>query len=514
MVGIIVDIRIHHLSFVEGRTMLTTKTIIKGFIKGIRQSKVASIGAGLTVAILPVLVVYAVIESLGFVENPQIGFVVYGVLTWAFILGHIMVFIGLFVLRSKKYPPLFEQDDFKDHFAESSRFNSVRKLILFVVFVTFANVMIIGVTAYNGYHYSESVNFCAKLCHRVMIPEYTAYQNSPHSRVACVECHIGTGAKWFVKSKLTGSRQLLAVSLDTYAQPIVTPIHGLRPARETCEECHRPELFHGNKLKIIDKFLEDEENTHVQTVLLIRVGTGEFQGRKAEGIHGTVNPKRTISFKYADWKREIISEVKLVRKDGSEVVYKTEDDVVADAGSHEGGSKIFDCLDCHNRPTHNYLSPEEALDQKLMADEIPQNLPYIKRQAMAVITRDYAGHEEAVVEITTGLHTWYGEHYPTLVKENPAILEKAIAGVIPAYTENVFPDMKIGYNTYKNYLGHKDESGCFRCHDEMHVNADGETLSQDCDTCHMILAEEEPAGTLNLVGSSDRMLQLLQGRVE
>lgn len=73
-------------------------------------------------------------------------------------------------------------------------------------------------------------------------------QASPHSRVSCVECHIGSGAKWYAKSKLSGARQFLAVTFDTYSKPIETPIRGLRPARETCEECHHPELFSGEKL--------------------------------------------------------------------------------------------------------------------------------------------------------------------------------------------------------------------------------------------------------------------------
>jgi nitrate/TMAO reductase-like tetraheme cytochrome c subunit len=492
--------------------MLTTMTIIKAFLNGIKQSKVATAGAVITVVLFPLLVIYAVLEGLGVVENPQIGFIVYGGLTWLFILGHVMVFVGLFIMRGKDVPPLFSFSDFKEHFAGATRFNSIRKLILFVAFITFFNFLVIGVTAYNGFHYSESVDFCAKLCHTVMMPEYTAYQNSPHSRVACVECHIGTGAKWFIKSKLAGSRQLLAVTLGSYAQPILTPIHGLRPARETCEECHRPELFHGDKLKVIDKFLEDEENTHVQTVLLMKVGSGEYRGQHAEGIHGAVSPKRKIIFKYSDYKRKNIGEVKVLMEDGSEIVYATDAVDVAQAESHDAGEKAMDCLDCHNRPTHIYRTPEEALDQKLLTGEIPRELPYIKRQALEVVTQDYASHEEARTGISQQLREWYSQNYPSLMEQKPSLLEKAIVGVIPAYTDNVFPQMKIDYGTYKNYLGHRDESGCFRCHDELHVSAEGKTLSQECDTCHLILAEEEPASSLMLTGgSAEQVMRLLQG---
>ncbi len=490
--------------------MLTTRSIAKAFLRGIRQSKVATTGAIIVTILFPVLVIYAVLEAMAVIDNPQTGFIVYGALTWMFILGHIMVFVGLFLLRNKKAPPLFSASDFKGLIKESTRFNSVRKLILFVSFITFFNFMVIGVTAYNGYHYSESVSFCAKLCHGVMIPEFTAYQNSPHSRVACVECHIGSGAKWFVKSKLSGARQLVAVSLNSYAKPIATPIHGLRPARETCEECHRPELFHGNNLKVKDKFLDDEMNTHVQTILLMKVGTGNYRGHKAEGIHGHVSKSRKIMFEYADLKRETIGDVILIKEDGSEIAF-TAGSVEPDAGSHEGGRKAMDCLDCHNRPTHIYLSQEEALDQKLLNGEIPRDLPYIKKQAMEIISQEYRSHEEAEKKISEHLAYWYNKNYPKLTERNPSMLENAITGVTQTYTENVFPDMHIGFGTYRSYLGHRGESGCFRCHDDSHENENGETISQDCDTCHLILAEEEPASSLRLSeGSASNLLNMLQ----
>jgi nitrate/TMAO reductase-like tetraheme cytochrome c subunit len=55
--------------------------------------------------------------------------------------------------------------------------------------------------SYEAFHYTESTEFCGTLCHEVMEPEYVAYQNSPHAKVACVDCHVGTGADWYVRSK-------------------------------------------------------------------------------------------------------------------------------------------------------------------------------------------------------------------------------------------------------------------------------------------------------------------------
>ncbi len=129
---------------------------------------------------------------------------------------------------------------------------------------TLVNIVIAGQTGYSAVSYMESVTFCGQTCHTVMQPEFAAYQNSPHSRVECVKCHIGPGASWFVRSKLSGVGQVFAVTFNTYQRPIPTPVRNLRPARETCEACHWPEKFGEDRLRVIEKFADDEENTRHQ----------------------------------------------------------------------------------------------------------------------------------------------------------------------------------------------------------------------------------------------------------
>ena len=119
-------------------------------------------------------------------------------------------------------------------------FGRLRRNVFLIVLLTSVNFAVFSMFLYRAYHYMESTQCCGQFCHTVMAPEHTAYENSPHSRVACVECHIGSGADWFVNSKISGARQLIAVATATDPTPIQTPVHGLRPARDTCEECHRP----------------------------------------------------------------------------------------------------------------------------------------------------------------------------------------------------------------------------------------------------------------------------------
>ncbi len=472
--------------------MSKTKDIIKGLLKGIAENRISLLGGIITACLFPILVIYAVLENFHILDHPTLSFIMYGALTWVFIFGHFMVFLGLFVLRNKKGNPLFYSKQFEEHLAEPGKFGSMRKVILLVTFLTFVNVFVISVSAYNGFHYSESVDFCARLCHQVMAPEYTAYQNSPHSRVGCVKCHIGSGATWFMKSKLSGIRQLFAVAWDTYSKPIETPIHGLRPARETCEQCHRPELLHGDRLRVIDKFLEDEQNTHVRTVLLMKVGSGDYRGLKPQGSHWHVAGSRNIIYEHSDRRRTRINNVTMIDEKGVKTSYATAArDTNDEDSTAEPGIRTMDCLDCHNRPTHIYLYPDEALDLKMMTGEIPRDLPYIKRVGKDLILRDYASPQEAQSVIEQELRAWYTANYPTITAEKPALLDKAIAGVSLAYSENVFPNMNIGYGTYERNIGHRNEGGCFRCHDDSHRNRKGNTISQSCDLCHLIIAEDK-----------------------
>jgi len=470
--------------------LATFTDIIKSFVKSIARSKVSLMGAVLTTVTFPILLFAAVLDIMRIIENPYFGFIIYMVLGPLFMVSLILVFLGLFFFKGKEEVGIFTYDYLKEQFSAPNRFAKVRKLIFLVTALTLLNLFIRGLISYTGYHYTESISFCGQLCHTVMAPEYTTYKNSPHSRVRCVECHIGQGAQWFVKSKISGVRQIFAVAFNTYSRPIQTPVHGLRPARETCEQCHRPELFHGDKLYIRDKFLPDEKNTHLQTVLLLKVGSGGYRGSNAHGIHWHVSPENEITYTHTDTAREKISEVRLSKPDGTQVVFTKEADTAAGSA---GKVRTMDCVDCHNRPTHIYLSPDEALDQKLAHGDIPVSLPYIKKIAMELITRTYASQEEAKNSIATEIRARYRRDYPILVNNNMPLLGQAISGIQAAYAENVFPEMKIEWNTYRNFLGHKNDSGCFRCHDDGHNTKAGETISMNCDTCHVILAEDEEA---------------------
>jgi len=348
------------------------------------------------------------------------------------------------------------------------------------------SIPIVSVAAgltYKAVHYMASNEFCGTACHQVMEPEYTAFQRSPHLRVGCAGCHIGPGAEWFVKAKISGSWQLIAVALDLYPRPITTPVHSLRPSVGTCEQCHWPTKFVGERLKVRTHYLEDEANTEVKTALMVKIGGR--QGGESHGIHWHVDPNHVVRY-LSDPTREVMYEVELSdRNEGSTKLFKNGESAPADAEW-----RTMDCVDCHNRASHNYRSPEQELDLALIEGRIDQSLPYIRREGVRILTEKvYDSHEEARVGISARVDEFYQQNYPELAG-SPAV-EQAGKALGDAYCWNNFPHMKVTWNLYPNHIGHQDTPGCFRCHDNKHKTDDGAKISRKCSTCHEILAEEE-----------------------
>ena len=336
--------------------------------------------------------------------------------------------------------------------------------------------------SFKAIHYMDSDKFCGTVCHTVMEPEYTAYQRSPHARVGCAGCHIGPGAEWFVKAKISGSWQLIAVAFDLYPTPIKTPVHSLRPSSGTCEQCHTPTKFVGERLKVRTHYAEDEQNTELKTALMVKVG-GKV-GTDSAGIHWHVDPNNSIRY-LADRSRETVYEIELTKKDGKTTKYKTETPAPADAEW-----RTMDCVDCHNRPSHIYRDAEHEMDLALLEGRIDRSLPFVKREGLRLLKEaKYESHEAAREGLARDLKAFYTSNYPDLA--NTPAVEQAGKALGDAYSWNVFPKMKVTWNTYPNHIGHKQSPGCFRCHDNKHKTDDGDKVGKKCSTCHNIVAEEE-----------------------
>jgi hypothetical protein len=421
----------------------------------------------------------------GQVPNPYIGILMYLALPAIFTAGLLVIPLGIVWERRRKrrsgvLPASFPALDFQNR--------ELRRLLAFIGAATFANVVIAGQLSYSAVSYMDSVGFCGQTCHRVMQPEFTAYQNSPHSRVECVQCHIGPGAGWFVRSKLSGVRQVFAVAFHTYSRPIAAPVHDLRPARETCETCHWPQQYGGERLKVIAKFADDEHNTATKTVLMMHIGGGN--GR--QGIHGVhMGPGVRVRYAHSDEKRQTIPWVEYQDPSGKVTAYTSSDAKTTMPGALP--VREMDCIDCHNRPSHAYQMPEPAVDLKLADGSISATLPFAKKTAVGLLKAAYESREQAQARIPAAFAAFYRERYPDIYVAKGAEIERSAEAILTIYQCNIFPDMNVTWGAYPNNVGHTDFPGCFRCHDDNHVAAGGAKVTQDCGACHNMLAMEEAA---------------------
>ena len=352
--------------------------------------------------------------------------------------------------------------------------------------MTVANLVIGSQLTYRAVEHMETVQFCGQSCH-VMKPEFTAHLLQPHQAVACVECHVTPGASGWVQSKINGTRQLMGVVFNSYPRPIESAMESDRlvPSADTCEGCHAREKFIGPRLYIHTEFKDDEANTRTETVLMMMVGGG-----RAGGIHGAhMGPGVHIRYATADKKRQTIPWVEYNNTTtGVSRTYLTRG-TKPDAA----GLPTFEmqCVDCHNRAAHRFELPERAVDRALASGQISAGLPFVKKTAIELLKASYASQEEAAQKIPSALNSFYQQKYGGTWAKSSNDVQLAGQALVAIYRSNVFPNLKVTWGTYPNNLGHMDDPGCFRCHDDSHANADKKTIPQDCSTCHELLATEE-----------------------
>jgi hypothetical protein len=430
-------------------------------------------------------------EMRGHPDNPYLGIILFFVLPALFIGGLLLIAAGVYLSRHKIRGGLAA--------TPGDRKAALRRLALFAAVTTAVNILIGTQVTYRAVAYMETPQFCGATCH-TMLPEYTAYANSPHSRVECVECHVAPGAKGWVESKANGTRQLIQTILRTEPKPVPSALTSGRlvPARETCENCHWPEKFDGVRLRVISKFASDEANTRSETVLALMVG-----GNRFAGIHGVhMGPGIVIRYASVDAGRQTISRVEYRNQaSGKSEIYSASDP----PSSSQPVTHDMQCVDCHNRPTHAFDLPERAMDKAMAAGEIPATLPFLKKEGVAALQTEYRTREEAARRIPETIIGFYRANDPEF-QAHQAEVEGAARGVLAIYNRNVFPDLKVNWGTYPNNLGHTDSSGCFRCHDGAHTAADGNAITQDCSSCHEILAMDEASpAILKTLGVADRL---------
>jgi hypothetical protein len=411
----------------------------------------------------------------GGASNPYVGILIFFAVPAVFFAGLALIPLGAYLARRRIERGLAAAPD---------RRTALRRLTLFFAVMTVVNVVIGSQVSYRAVARMETVQFCGQSCH-VMKPQFTAHQRSPHRNVTCVDCHVVPGAAGFVQAKMNGTRQMIEVVLGTYPKPVPPALQTNRlvSSVETCEQCHSRTIESGHQLRVLSKFKDDEANTPIQTVLMMNTGGGH-----TGGIHGAhMGPGVEIRYRATDAQRSVIPWVECRNNTTGQTATYT-----ATGVKNSGGIEhLMQCADCHNRPGHSFEQPADAVDSAMVAGRMPLDLPFAHKTGIQVITAAYSNDEDAAKKIPPAFAAFYAQKYPDVASHRRADIYRAGQALVELYQRNVFADLGVKWGTYPDNLGHADNAGCFRCHDESHSTPAKKTITQDCNTCHNALAVEE-----------------------
>jgi nitrate/TMAO reductase-like tetraheme cytochrome c subunit len=410
------------------------------------------------------------------VDNPYVGLVLFVAIPVVFFAGLVLIPIGIALAKRKVIENLSQVEN---------RRLAWRRVGIFFGVMTLANLLIASQVSYRAVEHMDTVQFCGTTCH-VMKPEFTAHSAvPPHQAVACAECHIVPGAAGWLKAKMNGTNQMLAVMFNTFPRPIESAMENnkLVSSADTCEQCHARDKPTALRLRVIPSYKDDEVNTRTTTVLLMRIAT----------IHAAhLGPGIRIRYAAADKKRQAIPWVEYSNTQNSVsrsyFAGGTATDSVRALPTFE-----MQCVDCHNRASHAFELPDRAVNRAIALGQIPPSLPFVKKEAIELLNASYSSGDEAAQKIPAAVSTFY-QKYPDATVKQEAAIQATGRTLMAIYQRNVFPDLKVTWGTYPNNLGHTDAPGCFRCHDASHMTPDNKaTIQQDCNACHQAVAMDEPS---------------------
>lgn len=461
--------------------------------RSLYRHPLAALGGALIAAGAFAFVVLSAVDIASDVENPYRSLVTFVGAPAIFTLGVI-----LFLVAARIQVSGARRRGEKVHFVlrvEPSDPRYMRNLWIFLG-LTGLFIAVVGWSGFKAYEATDSVSFCGESCH-VMEPQNVTYANGPHAKVPCVDCHIGPGGSFWVKSKIDGIRQLIATATNSYARPIETPVVSLRPAQQTCEGCHWPEQFFGQKLTNRTYYRTDEANSPWTISLLVNVGGGNPRTGELEGIHWHMLSAREVEYIATDDQRQKIPWVRVTDTETGQVTTYTDSDAdIPDPDDPETEVRLFDCMDCHNRPSHSFQPPATAMNIEMSAGNISTELPFIRSIGLELLNAEYDTHSDGSSGIANGLADYYNTEYAGQAFELRDAIAQATEALQRVYVNNFFPEMNTDYRVRTNNLSHFVNDGCFRCHSSELETATGQQISADCESCHTIVAQG-PTGDLS-----------------
>jgi nitrate/TMAO reductase-like tetraheme cytochrome c subunit len=339
------------------------------------------------------------------------------------------------------------------------------------------------VTGLYAWEYTSTPVFCGTTCH-TMPPEYNAYQQSAHAHVDCVTCHISKGVNTAIAQKVTDVRHVILYTFQAYETPI--RIRSLRPAQESCENCHWPDKFYADRIDKIRHFSSDQANSETDTYLIMKTGGGTARDDGTFGIHWHI--MNDVEFVASDDLNQQIPWVKVTFQDGTTQEYFDDSSAVSKAQVAAMPKHRMDCVDCHGRASHNIKPPSDLLDDALATGRLDKSLPDIKKKSLEAMSQPTETRGRAIA----ALEDYYRTNYPQVYSQKTKSVQAAVALVKQLDAETNFPPLQESWQTYPNDIGHKYFPGCFRCHDGKHL-AQGPNVAPEhssiplhCNACHSI----------------------------
>ena len=443
--------------------------------EALARHPLAIAGALITTVSAAVFVALVIAVLAGLFENPYAGLVVFIAIPAAFVMGLLLIPLGMRLERRRLQRDPTASADWP---VFDLRQAVMRRRVLLFVALTAVNVIILLLAGYGSLHWMESPQFCGQVCHAPMHPQFTAWGNGPHARVACVSCHIGEGPKAFVHAKLAGVRQLVHVATGSIPRPI-PPGAQMPPGAQaqTCQGCHQRQRMTGDRVRVFREYADDEQNTESVSVLEMNMGGPSSEGRT---IHWHANPAVRIEYIATSDDHQTIPYVKVTDASGNSkefIAPNTSEQTIS-----SGVRRTMDCVDCHNTVGHPISpTPQKAVDRAIASGAVSRSLPFVRREGVRLLTASYSTEDAALDGIASGLKDFYKAHGGTVDQQ---AIDRAAAALQDAYRRNVFPTMKVTFGGYPHNEMHIDSPGCVRCHDDEHKAKDGSAISGDCEFCH------------------------------
>ncbi len=359
----------------------------------------------------------------------------------------------------------------------------------------------IGAIIY-GWDYTNSPQFCGTTCH-TMPPEYVAYQVSPHARVSCVECHIGRTFVGNAFTRKTGDlMHVVRYSSNQYTFPLYA--REMQPARESCEKCHWPEKFADDKVVTIKHYGDDRNNSLTATYLIMKTGGGVQREGQGFGIHWHI--ENQVNFIALDPLKQNIPWIQVIDAQGNHTVYSDVENPLTPDQIAKAEKFRMDCIDCHNRISHTFRSPRQAMDQALALNRIDPKIPVIHSKGVELLSGSYKNSDEAN-RAFDALEGVYQKDYSAFYQQNSAKVKDAITFLKATYQTLVFPTQDLSWTTHPDNVGHKDSPGCFRCHDGKHFTQDNKrAIRLECNVCHTlpeVVDGTSPAPAISVVRADE-----------